>query len=81
LKELIRLLPVEGQPTRAVLEQTWMGVFFISSVPDTIFSTFFRPRPPADRRWSANHSLKILAYLMIFVCSLAIVIRCVMDAT
>jgi len=36
-KELIRLLSVEGQPTKAVLAQTCMGIFFIRSVSDKIF--------------------------------------------
>jgi hypothetical protein len=36
-KELISLLSVEGQPTKAVLAQRCVAVFFISSVSDTIF--------------------------------------------
>jgi hypothetical protein len=40
-KELIRLVSVEGQPTKAVLAQTFMGVFFIRSVSDTIFAMPF----------------------------------------
>jgi len=47
-EELIRLLSVEGQPTKAVLAQTCMGVFFIRSVSDTIFAMLFLPKPPAD---------------------------------
>jgi hypothetical protein len=39
-KELIRLLSV-GQPTKAVLRDTHMGVFFIRSVSDRIFAIFF----------------------------------------
>jgi hypothetical protein len=46
-KELIRLLSAEGQPTRAVLAQTRVGVLFIRSVSDTIL---FLPKPPADHR-------------------------------
>jgi hypothetical protein len=49
-KELIRLLSVEGQPTKAVLAQTCMGVFFIRYVSDTIFSINLLPKPPAVRR-------------------------------
>jgi hypothetical protein len=49
LKELIRLLSVEVQRTKAFLTQTCMGVFFIHSVSDTIFSTCFIPEPPVDR--------------------------------
>jgi hypothetical protein len=32
------LLCVEGQPTKAVLAQTCMGVFFIHLLSDTIFA-------------------------------------------
>jgi hypothetical protein len=42
----IYLLSVEGQPTKAVLVQTCMGVFFIRSVSDTIIAMLFLPRPP-----------------------------------
>jgi hypothetical protein len=53
-KELISLLSVEGQPTKAVLAQRYVGVLFILSVSDTIFEIIFssetvcRPRgePP-----------------------------------
>jgi hypothetical protein len=55
-KQLIRLLSVEGQPTKAVLAQPCMGVFFVRSVSDTIFAMIFLPKPPADRRWCADHS-------------------------
>jgi hypothetical protein len=37
-KELIRILSVEGQPTKAALAQTCMGVLFIRSVSYTIFA-------------------------------------------
>jgi hypothetical protein len=47
-KELTRLLSVEGQPTKAGLAQTCMGVFFIRSVSDTIFAMFFLPKRFAD---------------------------------
>jgi hypothetical protein len=40
-KELIFLLSVEGQPTKAVLAQTCMAVFLIRSVSDTILAMFF----------------------------------------
>jgi hypothetical protein len=49
-KELIRLLSAEGIPTKAVLAQTRISVFFIRSVSDTIFAMLFLPKPPADRR-------------------------------
>jgi hypothetical protein len=52
------LLSVEGQLTQAVLTQTCMGVFFICSASDTIFTIFFLLKPPADGRWSANYSLR-----------------------
>jgi hypothetical protein len=42
-KELISLLSVEGQPTKAVLEKTCMGVFFIHSESDTILAMPFLP--------------------------------------
>jgi hypothetical protein len=35
--ERIHLLSVEDQPTKALLAQTCVGVFFIHSVSDTIF--------------------------------------------
>jgi hypothetical protein len=47
-KALIRLLSVAGQPTKAVLVQTCMGVFFILSVYDTIIAMRFLSKPPAD---------------------------------
>jgi hypothetical protein len=48
-KELIYLLSVEGHPTKAVLVQTFMGVFFILSVSDTIFAMFLLSKLPVDR--------------------------------
>jgi hypothetical protein len=36
-KEQIRLISVEDQPTKAVLAQTSMGVFFIPFVSETNF--------------------------------------------
>jgi hypothetical protein len=39
-KEVIRL-SVEGQPTKARLAHTCVGVFFIRSVSDTIFEMLF----------------------------------------
>jgi hypothetical protein len=48
-KKLICLLSVEGQPIKAVLAQTCMGVFSIRSVSDTTFATLFLPKLPADR--------------------------------
>jgi hypothetical protein len=42
--ERIRLLTVEDQPTKAVLALTYMGVFFINSVSDTIFTKLFLPK-------------------------------------
>jgi hypothetical protein len=49
-KKLIRLLSVEYQPTKALLTQIYMGVFFFRSVSDSIFAMLFLPKPPADRR-------------------------------
>jgi hypothetical protein len=40
---------VEGQPTKAVLAQTYMVVLFICSVSDTIYAMIFLPKTPADR--------------------------------
>jgi len=52
-KVLTRLLSVEGQPTKAVLEQTSMSVFFIRSVSDAIFEMFFSSEtacgPPGEQ--------------------------------
>jgi hypothetical protein len=45
-KELIRLLSIGGQPTKAVLAQTCMGVFFVRLVSGTIFEMPFFPKPP-----------------------------------
>jgi hypothetical protein len=42
---LIHLLSVDGQQTKAVLAETCMGVFFIRSVSDTVFKPFI-PKPP-----------------------------------
>jgi hypothetical protein len=66
--EVIRPFSVEGQPTKAVIEQTCMGVFFIHSVCDTTFAipSFFEIacgplrttwRTATDHRWSADYSL------------------------
>jgi hypothetical protein len=44
-KELIRLLSVDGQPIKADLAQTCVGVFFIRAVSDTIFAMPFLPKP------------------------------------
>jgi hypothetical protein len=54
-KELIHLLSVEGQPTRAVWAQTWMGVFFVCPVSATIFLMLFLPKPPVNH--CADHRL------------------------
>jgi hypothetical protein len=48
--ERIRLLFVEGQLTKVVLEQTCMGIFFINSVSDTISTILLLPIPSGDRR-------------------------------
>jgi hypothetical protein len=48
-KELIRLLSVDDQPTKAVLAQTCTGEFSIHSVHDAILFMFFFPKAPADR--------------------------------
>jgi hypothetical protein len=47
-KELIRLLSVEGQPTKEVLAQTCVGVVFIRSVSDTISVMLLLQKPPAN---------------------------------
>jgi hypothetical protein len=47
-QELIRLLSVDGQPTKAVLAQTYMGVFLIRSLTDTIFLSAFSSEIAAD---------------------------------
>jgi hypothetical protein len=39
-----------GQPTKAVLAQTCMGVFFIHSVSDTSFAILFLPKTLAGHR-------------------------------
>jgi hypothetical protein len=36
-KELIWLLSVDGQPTKEILAQTCVGIFFICLVSDTVF--------------------------------------------
>jgi hypothetical protein len=46
--ELIRLIYVEGRLTKAVLAQTCMGVIFISSMSNTIFTMFFSSEIAAD---------------------------------
>jgi hypothetical protein len=63
--ELIRLIYVEGRLTKAVLAQTCMGIIFISSMSNTIFTMFFLPKQPlttwrtaADHQWSVDHSLR-----------------------
>jgi hypothetical protein len=48
-KELIHLHCAEGQPTKTVLAQTCMGVFFIRSVSDKIIAKLFLPKSPTDR--------------------------------
>jgi hypothetical protein len=51
--EIIRLLSVEGQPTKAVSAQSCNAVFFIRAVSDTIFAMLFlrnRSGPPAVHR-------------------------------
>jgi hypothetical protein len=45
-KKTVHLLFLEGQPTKAVLPQTFMGVFFIRSVSDTILAMLFLTQPP-----------------------------------
>jgi hypothetical protein len=51
------LLSAEGQPTKAVLAQMSMGVFFTRSVSDTIFAILFFPlKLPEDHL--ANHNLR-----------------------
>jgi hypothetical protein len=49
-KELICLLSVEGQLTKAALAQICMVIFFFNSVSDTIFAMLFLLKPPVDRR-------------------------------
>jgi hypothetical protein len=46
------LLSAESQPTKAVLAETSLGVFFIRPMSDTILAMRNR------RRWSADHSFK-----------------------
>jgi hypothetical protein len=46
----------EGQPTKLVLAQTCMGVFFIRSVSDTIFAMPFPTKPPTD-----SHGLSVVS--------------------
>jgi hypothetical protein len=63
-KEIICLLPVEGQPTKSVLAQTCMDIFFICSVSDNNFWNAFSseitlgllqttsgPGPQFDKHW------------------------------
>jgi hypothetical protein len=54
-KELIRLFSIEGQPTKAALAQTCMGVFNICWMSYTIFATlFFEPAcGPLRTTWRA----------------------------
>jgi len=47
---IFRLLPVKGQPTEAVLAQTYMGLFSIRSVSDIIFAMLFLSKSPSDLR-------------------------------
>jgi hypothetical protein len=46
---IFRLLPVKGQPTEAVLAHTYMGLFSIRSVSDTIFAMLFLSKSPPDQ--------------------------------
>jgi hypothetical protein len=48
LKELIRLLSVEGQPTKTVVAQTSMGTSFNRSVSDTFFALLLSSKLSAD---------------------------------
>jgi hypothetical protein len=48
--EVIRLLSVECQPTKAVLPHTCMGVVFIRQWSDTILTMIFLPKSLADGR-------------------------------
>jgi hypothetical protein len=48
-KELICLVSVKGQPTKAVLAQICMDAFFIHSTSDTVFAMLFIPKPPAHQ--------------------------------
>jgi hypothetical protein len=50
-EKLIRLLSVEGQPIKAVLAQTCMGVFFVRLVSDTIFAIPYLPKARTDHHW------------------------------
>jgi hypothetical protein len=43
MERTICLLSAESKPTKAVLTQTYMGVFFIFTVSDTIFGMLFHP--------------------------------------
>jgi hypothetical protein len=56
-KERIRVLSIEGQPTRAVLAQTCMAVYFIRSVSDTIFAMLLIPKPHADHLANCHGAL------------------------
>jgi hypothetical protein len=49
-KELIRLLPAECQPTKAVLVQPYMGLFFIASVSNTFYAMLCIPKPAEELR-------------------------------
>jgi hypothetical protein len=52
MEELIHLLSVESQPTKAHLAQTSTSVFLIRSASDTIYAFFtmplFFPKLPVD---------------------------------
>jgi hypothetical protein len=54
-KELICQFSIEGQPTKAVLALTCVGVFFICSVSDTYFAVLFFQN---HLQTIANHSLR-----------------------
>jgi hypothetical protein len=47
-KELIRILSVKGQPTKAILSHTRTGIFFILSVSDIILVVLFLSTQSAD---------------------------------
>jgi hypothetical protein len=57
-KELIRLLSVEWQPSKAVLAKTCMSVFFIRSMSDTILEMRFVLKLPANRRGPPDELLR-----------------------
>jgi hypothetical protein len=49
-QDVICVLSTEGQPTKAILARTCIGVFFVCSVSDTIFARQFLLKLPANRR-------------------------------